>query len=410
MLSWASALSTAGNTFLLVAAPLTLLKYTGSPLLATLTIGVQAVSYVASPLLGPLLDSCDRRLLFVAGELLQGVAIGAIPPLIAHHQVGIVFGSLALSGLASIVSSVALDYGIIPRLVPRARLTFATSRFNSMMLVAQFLGPGLAGLLVAVAGTSWTLEMDAATFLITVLAAFVIPGIERGNRPVSHLRMLREGFSYFWSRRDLRRLTLVLAFYNLGAGALQPAILAVGKDSWHWNPSLLGFIISCGALAAAVGSWLSPHFVVHAGLRRRLFAWLSISVVASLGLLAHYPILITLSFSLLCFAEGGVNSVTMSYRQLEIASDMAGRVNTVIRTFVTGAISASALLLGFSISFHSFGLAFAPAPIFAITATVLWLAGRRSSIAGLRGLVIRRLTSYAGCNEVNIVEKMAGLS
>jgi MFS family permease len=189
-------------------------------------------------------------------------------------------------------------------------------------------------------------------------------------------RMLREGLAYFRGRPDLRRLTFAVALYNLGAGALEPTLLTVGADRWGWSPGALGLAVSAGAVAAALGAWLSPRALVASDRVRQITLWLAVCALGSAGLLFAWPIAVVVAFAVLCFGEGGVNAATMAYRQREIPDELAGRVNTVIRTFVTGAVPVSALALGLTVNLAGPGWAFVPVTTTAVLALLLWRARR----------------------------------
>jgi MFS family permease len=375
LLTSASAVSTVGNTFLYVAIPWALLQSTSSPTLAVLSLGAQNAPYLLAPLLGPLIDRYDRRMLFAIGELTQAAAAAMVPLLLHQGQVGLVFAALFLLGLANVVSDVSGDYGLIPALVPKNRLDKASSRFTSILLVARFVGPALGGLVVAGAGTTWAIELDALTFTLTALTTVVMPRAigqaARGAR-VRISRMLREGVAYFRDRPDLRRMTFAVAIYNLGAGALEPTILTVGADRWHWSAGAMGAAVSVGAIAAALGAWLSPWSLSGSNRVRQITLWLTVCVLGSAGLLFGWPLAVLTGFSVLCLGEGGVNAATMVYRQQEIPDELAGRVNTVIRTFITGAIPVSALVLGLTANLDGAAWAFVPATGAAFLALLVW--------------------------------------
>ncbi|MEV8534450.1 MFS transporter [Streptomyces sp. NPDC051211] len=379
LLTGASAVSTVGNTFLYIAIPWALLESTDSSLLAVLSVAAQTAPYLAAPFLGTFIDRYDRRALFAGGELIQGAAVAIIPLLLAHQQIGAVFLSLFVLGLANVVSDVAGDYGLIPALVPRDRLDKASSQFTSILLVARFVGPALAGFTIAGVGTTWALELDAATFLLTALTVVFMPKAEPQAAAGSLSDMLKEGIAYFRARPDLRRLTLAVALYNLGAGALEPTLLTVGGDHWDWSPTALGIAVSCGAVAAALGAWLSPRALTGDNRHRQIALWLGIAAVGSLGLLVSAPLAVVAGFCVLCLGEGGVNAATMAYRQKEIPDQLSGRVNAVIRTFITGAVPVSALLLGLTVNLTGSLQVFFPVSAAALLAVTVWTFQRRGT-------------------------------
>ncbi|MFJ1706983.1 MFS transporter [Kitasatospora sp. NPDC088346] len=372
LLTGATAVSTAGNTFLYLAVPWALVESTHSTLPAVLSLAAQTVPYLAAPFLGAAIDRYDRRLLFAAGEVVQGVCVALIPLLLAVHAVAAVFPVLFVMGLAKVVSDVAGDYGLLPALVPRERLDQASGWFNSAQLTARFAGPALAGAVIAGVGPGPALEIDAATFLLTALTVLFMPAPEPAGPRTALGAMLREGAAYFRSRPDLQRLTLAVALYNLGAGALEPTLLTVGATQWHWSSSALGAAVSCGAVAAAAGAWLSPKVPAPGRRHHRIAFWLAVAALGSLVLLVSAPLAVVAGFCVLCLGEGGVNATTMAYRQREIPRELAGRVNAVIRTFMTGAVPVSALLLGLTANLTGSVRIFLPVTATALLGALVW--------------------------------------
>lgn len=387
-LTGATAVSTAGNTFLYLAVPWALIHTTTSNLLAVLAMAALTAPYLAAPFLGAFIDRHDRRITFVAGDLTQAGAVAVIPLMLALGQVGAVFVALCVAGLAKVVSDLSNDYGLIPSLVPRDRIDQAASWFSSAQLVARFSGPALAGVTIATVGTTWALLIDSATFLVTCCAVYFVPRTAPGSRESSITTMLRAGIAYFRSRPDLQRLTAALALYNLGAGALEPTLLTVGARQWSWSSTALGIAVSAGAVAASIGAAASPLLRAggprasrgHQGRHRRIGIWLAIIAAGACCLLVSVPLGVVAGFCLLCFGEGGVNAATMAYRQQEIPPELSGRVNAVIRTFITGAVPVSALLLGMTASLTGSLQVFFPVAITAVLAVVVWnLRAERSA-------------------------------
>jgi hypothetical protein len=69
----------------------------------------------------------------------------------------------------------------------------------------------------------------------------------------------------------------------------------------------------------------------------------------------------------------------MAYRQHEIPSELSGRVNAVIRMFMTGAVPVSALLLGLTANLSGSLQVFFPVTVTALLAASLWtVRGKRS--------------------------------
>ncbi|MEU6232362.1 MFS transporter [Kitasatospora sp. NPDC047058] len=376
LLTLAAAVSKLGNTFLNLAMPWTLLADTGSPLLAALSLGVQNLPYVASPLLGGLIDRYERRRVFLVSELVQGVAVALIPLLLASRQIAGILVLLLVVGCASVVSNLTSDFSLVPALSPPARLAEAYSAYASTVSVARCVGPAVAGAVLATTGPAWALWIDAATFLVTAAVAVTLPKQPPAPAAAGFLTMLSEGFRSFRRLPGVVRLTVVLALYNLGAGSMPAIVVVLAKDAWHWSSGQAGLVLAAGAAGSALGAWLGPRVLAGASTARRVGCWFGVCTVACALLVPPWPALTVLGFFALMAGEGGMNVTTNEYRFRAIPDALTGRVNSIMRAFIVGATVLSSVLLGWSVDLSDQLLRLAPALIGAAAACAAWAAVR----------------------------------
>ncbi|MEU4796551.1 MFS transporter [Streptomyces sp. NPDC023327] len=376
LLTSAASISELGNTFLHLAMPWTILASTGSPLMAALSLGVQYLPFVASPLLGTLIDGYERRAVFMVSELVQGLLVALTPFLLMVDQVELVLVVLLVAGCGTVTSNLTSDFSLLPMLAPQDRLTEAYSRFGAATELARCAGPAVAGVILAGVGGYWALWIDAATFLVTAAVAAVLP---RGEKPVverGFLRMQKEGFRSFRKIPGVPRLTLVLAVYNLGAGAVPTVLLVLAADTWGWSSGWAGAVLAVGAAGSALGSWLGGRLWRGAPAERRVRLWFLVCAAASAALLVPWEGVVVLGFCALMAGEGGMNVTTNEYRFRAIPEEVSGRVNAVMRAFILGGAALSSVLLGWSVTLSEHVLRFAPALITSLLAVLLWRASR----------------------------------
>ncbi|WP_405427885.1 MFS transporter [Streptomyces erythrochromogenes] len=383
LLTSAASVSELGNTFLHLAMPWTILASTGSPLLAALSLGVQYLPFVASPLLGTLIDGYERRMVFMVSELVQGVLVALTPFLLMAGQVELVLVVLLVAGCGTVASNLTSDFSLLPMLAPADRVTEAYSRFGAATELARCAGPAVAGVVLAGVGGYWALWIDAATFLVTAVVAAVLP---RGEKPVverGFLRMQVEGFRSFRRIPGVPRLTLVLSVYNLGAGAVPTVILVLAARTWGWSSGWAGMVLAAGAAGSALGAWLGGRVWPDASSERRIALWFTVCALACAALLAPWKAAVVLGFCALMAGEGGMNVTTNEYRFRAIPEEVSGRVNAVMRAFILGGAALSAVLLGWSVTLPEHVLRFAPALVTSALAVLLW-TGARSVRAAAR--------------------------
>lgn len=377
LLTSAASISELGNTFLRLAMPWTILGSTGSPLLASLSLGVQYLPFVASPLVGTLIDRYERRRVFMVAELMQGCLVALTPLLLMVDQIGLVLLVLLVAGFGTVASNLTSDFSLLPKLAPGDRVAEAYSRYSACTQLALTAGPAVAGVVLAAVGDYWALWMDAATFLLTALVAIALPQGEKPAVERGFLRMQIEGFRIFRTIRGIPRLTAVLALYNLGAGAVPTVLLVLVGTTWHWSVSLGGLVLASGSAATALGAWLGSRVWTKARAERRIGLWLTLSAVSCAGLLTPWYALVILGFCGLMAGEGALNVTTNEYRFRAIPEAMTGRVNAVMRGTILSSAGLSALLLGWSVALPQHVLRFTPAALTSALAVLVWLGARR---------------------------------
>jgi MFS family permease len=193
---------------------------------------------------------------------------------------------------------------------------------NSLSLqVARFVGPAIAGLLLAVAGPTWVFGVNAASFVAVLGTLALLPG----SPPVRSAAAkaggaISEAFRYVFGQRSLAAMMLLMlvaglfgtppvAFmipalvrYNLhaGAGTLGAIMAAIGLGSLlgsimmlrlssrpnKGEPLLVGFVVTGAALAgigASTNAWLSLVLAFVGGFAGVLFVGLSTVVVQAMS-------------------------------------------------------------------------------------------------------------------------------
>ncbi len=219
-----------------------------------------------SPLTGALADRFERRRLMLACDLgragivawlfyLAGAGFLTMPWLVSL--------SLALATLSSVFSPAAL--AIVPDVVGPADLVKAGSLQEMAMQGAGLVGPPLGGLLVAAIGTKAAFGANAASFLISASALWVVGRISRpasGGDPDRASTPARASAPGGWARRrvfDLRTglsaaierptIGLLLLAFGLVNFFLAPVIILLPKLARQLDVGARGLGAFEGALA-----------------------------------------------------------------------------------------------------------------------------------------------------------------
>ena len=307
---------------------------------------------------GVLTDRGDRRRLMAQADafrlLLSGGVIGlivAMPALPPGRGAATLI--LALSGLAFLLgcAEVIRDNAaqtMLPSVVPAADLERANGRLWSVeQVMGSFVGPPLAGLLIALAVPA-PFALDAAAF---GLAAWLVWCIALPPRIAPPRRSLRaetaEGMRWLVAHPTLLRLAVMLGLVNaLGTMAVTILIL-VSQERLGLSAAGHGALLTAGAAGGVLGGLACPALAARIGGQRSLMLALAVFPVpfAMIGLTSSVAV-VALALFVEMFAGLLWNVVTVSYRQRLIPDALLGRVNSLYRFFGWGMMPLGALLGG----------------------------------------------------------------
>lgn len=253
-------LSFLGNSLGPLALPFAVLSIRGT----VADIGaVFAVASASSILLllvaGVIADTMPRRLLLIISGLLQGLAMLGIAVLLLTGRCEIwqLLALQALFGAASALNFPAFT-GLVPQVVEARHLRAANGLITVTESGAQVLGPGIAGVLIALGSPGLAIGVDAIAFFASalVLVRFHPPGAEGNadrNREGMHFgKDLIEGWKEMTCRRWYWINLLAHAACNFSIAVffvLGPVI----ADKKLGGAPIWGAICAAGAIGGLVG-------------------------------------------------------------------------------------------------------------------------------------------------------------
>ncbi|WP_019810758.1 MFS transporter [Saccharomonospora halophila] len=350
-----SALSNLADGVVKVALPLVAVQYTRSP---TLIAGL-AVALVLPWLLfalpaGAFADRFDRRRLMLGANTVR-VALSAAGILAVALDVGsiwLLYGLAFGLGTAETVYDTSAQ-SILPRIVQRDHLSRANSRlFGVELTTNQFLGPPLAGFLVAIA-VAVTFAAPAALWALALVALLFVRGsfgtAETGAR--TRLRAdIVEGLRFLRRHRLLRALAVLTGTVNFATNAVFTVfvLFAVGSSSaMGLSEPAYGVLFATTAVGSLIGSLVADRVERVLGRGRTLrLALLTSALLVGIPAVTTNPVLIGA-----VFLTGGVgmmlwNVVAVSLRQRITPDRLLGRLNSSYRLLAFGTMPLGAMVGG----------------------------------------------------------------
>ena len=255
------AVSSTGSQMTMLALPWFVLTTTGSAGQMAIVLAVESASlalfgYLSGDLaarLGP------RRTMLIA-DAVRAPLVALVPLL---HWLDVLSFPLLLVIVAAIfafgIPSFAAKTSILPDLVGEDEkvLSEANALLQMSQRITVFLGPALAGVLIAAVGTTSVLIIDAASFAVGVV---LVATLVRGGGQVEQdeeSRGLAAGYRFLAREPLLRPWSIAVVIGDVGWLVMWAAMPVLVLDRFGEDPALLGWIWGAWGLGAVLGNIVS---------------------------------------------------------------------------------------------------------------------------------------------------------
>ncbi|WP_135466135.1 MFS transporter [Crenalkalicoccus roseus] len=311
-----------------------------------------APAVLFSPIAGAVADRMDRVRLTMISQAVIGLQAAVVGLLIAgdHLTIGLLLALEVVTGIAASFSQPARQ-SLMPGLVPRADLPAAVACNSLCFNVARFIGPAIAGPVIATWGVVPAVFVNAAAYAAATLTMPLLrvePAQRRGHPPEgSVLAEVAAGFRYAGRHPGIGP---ILVFAALAAILLRgvPEILPPFVDRlFGQGPQGLAVLTA----AFGIGALLSGLWVANRGRLTGSTALAIWAVAAQAAFTAGFVAAPWFPLAVLCGAligaAGSVHGISVQ-TLVQSASDsaMRGRVLSLWGIITRACPAAGALALG----------------------------------------------------------------
>lgn len=357
-----SAVSNLGDGVSALAFPWLATLITRDPvLIAAVAVAARLPWFLIALPAGVWTDRADRQRLMVRADTARALltlgivaliwAAGDLPPERPALWIAGLAGLALALGTAEVLRDNAAQTAL-PSVVAKPDFERANGQIWTVeQVMGQFVGPPLAGLLIALAVTAPFL-LDAASF---ALAAVLVAGMRFPARVAPARRSfreeMREGWRWMMRAPVILRLAVMLGGLNAAGYATLSMTPLFVQEVLGLGATGLGLLMTAGAAGGVAGGLIGPAVVARIGSERSLFVALAVFPLgnAAIALAPHWA---AVAVAMFCIMAAGVlwNVVTVSYRQRVIPDALLGRVNAIYRFFGWGMMPLGAVLAGLLVS------------------------------------------------------------
>lgn len=312
---------------------------------------VTALQFLPALLLAPwaglVADRFGKRQILTGAQVAMGLVQLTIGVLVlsGHAQLGLVYGLTFAYGVAAALDAPARQ-AFVCEVVGPELLSNAVGLNSASFNTARLIGPGLAGLLIALVGTGWVFVIDALSVVAIIVSLWRMDARRLLPAPRARGRGgIREGLVYVARRPDILLIFAVIFVHGTFAMNFQMTTALMATTVYAKGPGeygILGSIMAIGSLAAALlaAQRAQPRLRLVLG---GLAAFVLASTAAALA-----PTYWTFAFLLV---PVGLSAMTIlptanSIVQLSVEPEMRGRVMSLYLAIFMGGTPLGAPLIG----------------------------------------------------------------
>ena len=322
----------------------------GSGLAVGITTGLQFLPMlVLSPYGGLIADRFNKQLILKVTQSWLAVCAAAL-------------GVLAVTGLATTehVYVIAFAFGLGTAFDNPARQSFVSEvagpdhlpnaiGLNSATFhAARLVGPALAGLMIAAAGSGWAILTNALSYAAFIAALLMLDSRSLRTTPTSPRakRQIRDGLAYVRSKPNMVLVMCVVFFVGTFGLNFQMTSVLMAQQEFHRSAQAYGLLVTimaAGSLAGALtaarrSSRPSPRLVVGMAVTFGFVQAVSGLAPSYLAYAAILPVLGLVTLLTLTAANASI--------QLSVDPLRRGRVMALYITVLMGGTAIGSPILG----------------------------------------------------------------
>ena len=362
-------ISLLGDQLYLIALPWLVLQLTGSAFAMGTVLALAAIPRALFMLVGgALTDRLSPRVLMLASNAARMLLVAALAAVTIGGviELWMLYAFALLFGLADAFFFPAQS-AMVPQLIGSERLQTGNAVVQGTAQLSMFLGPVLAGVLIALLdgsgsgvpdrwGIGVAFALDALSFVASLcaLAAMRVdratPSSETPPAPQGVVSLIVEGLRFVWHDHVLRYYFVLIAAANLLInGPFSVGIPVLADSRYAGGAAAFGIVLSAYGGGSLVGILLAGATPRPAG---RKFAAALLGLTGMMGLcmvaLGALPgtVPAAITASVMGVAEGYVVIQFVTWLQMRTPDAMLGRMMSLLMFAVVGLSPVSSTVAG----------------------------------------------------------------
>ena len=311
----------------------------------------QFPTFIISPFAGVWLDRFSKYRILIWTQSLSTIQALALAILVLSGIIAIwqiIFLSLLL-GCINAFDVPARQSFVIEMIDDRKDLGNAIALNSAMFNATRFLGPFIAGILIAAVGEGICFLINGLSYIAVIIAllAMNIVNIKKVIIKTGIVEEFKEGFVYVFGDPKMRSILLLIALTSIMGVPFIVLMPAFTKDILQGGPHTLGFLMSSLGAGALLGAFYLASRVSIKGLRKNIPLAVTVFGLGLIGLAFSRFLAIALLLTLIA-GFGMMVQVASSntWLQVNVDDDKRGRMISFYTVSFLGMAPFGSLLAG----------------------------------------------------------------
>lgn len=312
----------------------------------------QIPSIIVQPLLGPIIEKSNKKLIMVVSDLLRGITIIILILLYITDSLNpfiLIFYTLFVSTVECF--RIPASMSLIPNILEKKIYDYGLSLNNSISSIIQIIGLASAGGIIALGGVKLAMALDAITFILSLLIIMWIKPKNNNSEEMpqnnSYLLNLKNGFNYVMAKPIIRNFCILAFLINAFLVPFNSLQTPLVVDVLHKSALLLSIFSIFIMIGMSCGSALCPLFIKKVTIINIIFLasiliGMSYILLIISSLFYDYTVFVYIVCSISCLLFGNGLGLIMNILNISLLKNIKEEyLSRVAAIFNAGANAAS---------------------------------------------------------------------
>lgn len=311
----------------------------------------QFPTFVISPFAGVWSDRFDKHRILIWTQSLSMIQALTLAALMLTNVITVwqIIGLSLFIGCVNAFDVPARQSFIVDMIEDRRDIGNAIALNSAMFNATRFLGPFIAGILIAAVGEGLCFLINGLSYIAVIwaLMAMQIVHEKKESKNNSLFEELKEGFIYVFRNPKMRAILLLLALTSIMGIPFIVLMPAFARDILHGGAHTLGFLMSSLGAGALLGAFCLASRASVKGLRKNIPLAVFVFGFGLIGMSFSHFLWISL---LLIFLSGFGMMIQIAasntWLQTNVDDDKRGRMVSFFAVSFLGVTPFGSLLAG----------------------------------------------------------------